>query len=464
MKMICQNIGLIESSEININGITVLAAPNDSGKSSIAKTLYMFLEVLNNYDNDYDSLRQISERDEVRKLFLWLNRTLNINQMEAIANQMNQHDFLEVQYDSSSNSLDYDSISFLMKNGDVTTKSRELGETYFATFKEIYLREVAHDKVSDEVIQHFDTILSRYSCSDSDKFKVVLESKISSYFARDIVTRSDTYLESRFSLVDTKSGAEGSEIIDCVFTNNSVISLDFQKQINEFSKVLYFDSFIDLEVYSKNQNNIRAMLRKSGRDIRSSSDNCFTSMIDEEEELNPLRPDILSQEELMNEINKIVGGQIKRDSKHVVFSKGDYQFSLKNTATGLKIFGALQLLLQNFKLTPDVFMIIDEPETNLHPVWQVEIAKIIVLMNKKLGVHFFINSHSSFFIEAVNLYSKLYDNNDNINYYLIYKNMESSFSVKDTTENIQAIYNQLNGALDKLDSIASDILKGKGPS
>jgi len=55
-------------------------------------------------------------------------------------------------------------------------------------------------------------------------------------------------------------------------------------------------------------------------------------------------------------------------------------------------------------ISDDTIIIIDEPETNLHPKWQVEYAKSICkLVN--LGCKFLITTHSPYMIEAFKVYS-----------------------------------------------------------
>lgn len=53
MKAKYKNIGLISEAEIDLNGITVIAAPNNSGKSFLAKSLYMLLESLIDFKTEY---------------------------------------------------------------------------------------------------------------------------------------------------------------------------------------------------------------------------------------------------------------------------------------------------------------------------------------------------------------------------------------------------------------------------
>ncbi|HDR1335375.1 TPA: AAA family ATPase, partial [Pasteurella multocida] len=57
-------------------------------------------------------------------------------------------------------------------------------------------------------------------------------------------------------------------------------------------------------------------------------------------------------------------------------------FNLLDCATGIKSFSILQFLLKLGIINNKTLLIFDEPESNLHPQWIVEYARIIVLINK----------------------------------------------------------------------------------
>ena len=55
-----KNIALIEEGNIELKGITLIADENDSGKSTIGKTLFTTLTTLNNFEREF--LTNLSQR------------------------------------------------------------------------------------------------------------------------------------------------------------------------------------------------------------------------------------------------------------------------------------------------------------------------------------------------------------------------------------------------------------------
>ena len=68
-----------------------------------------------------------------------------------------------------------------------------------------------------------------------------------------------------------------------------------------------------------------------------------------------------------------------------------------------------QLLLQKGRLNSNNLLIIDEPEVHLHPTWQVKFAEILVLLSKELAIPVLLTSHSPYFIEALEEFTKKYE-------------------------------------------------------
>ncbi len=80
------------------------------------------------------------------------------------------------------------------------------------------------------------------------------------------------------------------------------------------------------------------------------------------------------------------------------------QYSLTNVAAGLKTFLILEDLVLNQTIQEKGLVILDEPETHLHPEWQLILAELVVLLQKTFKLHVLIASHSPYFISALDAY------------------------------------------------------------
>lgn len=133
--------------------------------------------------------------------------------------------------------------------------------------------------------------------------------------------------------------------------------------------------------------------------------------------------------------------------------------SLDSTSSGIKEIGLIQLLLQNNKLKENSFLIIDEPESSLHPEWEVKFAEILILLAKDLNINIYLNSHSPMFIEAISLYSQYYNLLSETNFYLTQKQVNSKFNFKKINpKNMGEIYENLTRPYDELDKLKAKIL------
>ena len=171
--------------------------------------------------------------------------------------------------------------------------------------------------------------------------------------------------------------------------------------------------------------------------------------------------DINKNNEFIEEFNQLLGGEFLWDdlNSKFVFKKDANEFSLKNTAMGIKQFGLLQILLKNNKLKEGCFLILDEPEVHIHPEWQVKLAELIVLLVKKLNILVYINSHSPAFIESIEAYSLKYSLKDDTNFYLTIED-DNKFNIVNIKRNeLYKIYDNLGDPYDIVDKVKADNIK-----
>ncbi len=159
-------------------------------------------------------------------------------------------------------------------------------------------------------------------------------------------------------------------------------------------------------------------------------------------------------------IREILGGTIRKENGELFFVRDNgYKSHMKNTSSGVKQLAIIQTLLMNDEIGPKSFLIMDEPEVNLHPEWQIKFAKILVLLVKELDSSIFVASHSPFFIEAIELYSQYYGLIDESHFYLTKKAEDYQYDIVNVdSNNLEDIYRNLGQPYDILDEIKMDLL------
>ena len=215
----------------------------------------------------------------------------------------------------------------------------------------------------------------------------------------------------------------------------------FDKKGNiDISKVFYFDSFSLFD-------------NKTGGTYFLEHVKSLEAALEITEDINDEK---LEVEKLIKEI---LGGEIKKENGELYFVRENgFKSHMKNTSSGVKQVAIIQTLLNNKELEPNSFLIMDEPEVNLHPEWQIKFAKILVLLVKELDLSIYIASHSPFFIEAIELYSQYYDLIDDSYFYLTQKAEGYQYDIVSVdSNNLEAIYRNLGEPYDILDEIKMDL-------
>lgn len=125
--------------------------------------------------------------------------------------------------------------------------------------------------------------------------------------------------------------------------------------------------------------------------------------------------------------------------------------SLDSLSSGMKTFYLIKRLIDNGAIVENGTLILDEPEVHLHPDWQVTLAEVIVLLQREMGLHILINTHSPYFLRAIEVFSGKYDTEDVVKYYLSYNDCDNA-KMKDVTFNISEIYKVLSDPLQRIEN------------
>ncbi len=101
-------------------------------------------------------------------------------------------------------------------------------------------------------------------------------------------------------------------------------------------------------------------------------------------------------------LEDILGGVIEYDeaSGRWLFVKGRYKFPIGVTAEGIKKIAILDTLLGNRYLDTHSIVLIDEPESALHPNAISQLMDIVAMLAEH-GIQFFLASHSYFVVKKL---------------------------------------------------------------
>ena len=406
MKLKLQNIGIIQDAEINIDGITLIAGQNDTGKSTVGKILYAIVKGFNQSESQFQEEK----------------------------NRMISYYYQDI-------------LKELKKNwkADITEfQIKEINNSWVDTIEELISNDTLPDEFKKPILDKLNGLKNylnkQYNTIDSK------EEEIEKWINSEI-----SILQNVFNPEYKNSKIEIEDLL-----GNAVIEHRFKTIV----KYIYVRLDNNLETYYKNAYFIESPLiideslqRFVGSDGLSYSRN-------RQEELakslsNSIQRDLADYSEIYSEISKIINGEITVDLlEGVRYKKNDREINIKNTAVGIKSFGLIQLLLKNNRLNNRTLLIIDEPEVHLHPTWQVKYAEILVRLSKEFEIPMVLTSHSPYFIEALESYSKKYRYERSTNFYFAEKNEDGSSSkIKNVNNNLSQIYSSISEASYKLRNI-----------
>ena len=427
MHLDINDFGPIKSANLKIKKLNIIAGVNGSGKTTSSKLLYC---LLTSFSNEKEYLSNYSIGNKFRNVMDDLFKEFEFDHQSSaklkniIANLPEFHDY------SYCEKLEK-SISSIKKiiNDSIIYNKNEYIEKLTNIKQVLEITRKGNRKFFDvsNFLLHSEFKLKDLNLDDSQVSFYIKENDNCEFFSKLIKNES----KFGFTINDGDS--------DCLNIKN----------------VVYIDS---LSIFNSNELNKSLILRKQPYHLRS------LSRLLNADENDDIYESLFNQklDQVKDEITSLIGGFIFYDFEddEFKFKKDDDEYSMQNTASGVKQLGLIQRLLSNRTLNDGLFIIMDEPEVNLHPEWQVEFAQLIVMMIQKLDIPVFINSHSPQFIEALEVYSAKYGLSDETTFYLSKKSDLDKFDFeKISRDNIVLLYNNLGDPYKKINKIRAQNMK-----
>lgn len=145
------------------------------------------------------------------------------------------------------------------------------------------------------------------------------------------------------------------------------------------------------------------------------------------------------------------GGEAAGDGL-VFHSFDDYGIPPDRLATGSLIMACLGRLLANGTIDGKTLLIIDTPETGLHPQWIAEMARVLVWIHKKIGTRILLSTVSGALIRAIRAIANKENVLKRTRFYLAEETRddEGKYTYRDLGQETYDIFKEFNKIYEKI--------------
>lgn len=480
MQIRLQNIGIIRDATVALDGLTVITGKNNSGKTTVGKTLYALLEGVSFLRSRAQSDRTSYIRKRLSSVEMLLSDGLFfVPEIEAdpfFAKRPKLHMiiFEEIDWEEwERDDLEGFARSLAEEMTDVDTSSLEAlkfrrrikrvdPETGEVVEIDISLKESFEEKLKDArgTLEQMFTDLKK----DPDLIDYARESvnqTLRVEFGAQIQPVRAPGVTSEVALMDN----DDSPYFRFSVVNNSIVDdghpIFFSapcKRVFMIDDPFILDTPPGRTIYRGmspdtvlNMNRIQPHGYRLRQILRASSVSIF-------------------EQTLLNESLRLVKEQIDRilPGTFEFTATGDYyvqdgaKIKTVNLATGSKMFSILKILLEKGRLDKDTMLILDEPEAHLHPQWQNAFAEVIALLVKRLEVNILLTTHSPNFMLALDAYMRKYELSDKTNFYQTDPGEDGFVSYRCVNDDLGVIYDDFLQYLSQVKQLRDQYLRGEG--
>ena len=404
MKLSIRNVGKLKEADVEINGITVIAGENNTGKSTIGKVLFSIFQSL--YKLDDQIIRE--KRNTIK-------HNLELLYVHATGSFFNNVEFKEIIDEILIEGSKYDieilknKILEFISNNSEKTKNEIPEEPVKRIFdllkipKKSFVLAILNRNFSNEFNNQITNIYTelvgniKLKIQDKESFLSIENNIIKEIKNEHFLNTEIVYIDDPFILDD---------LTDELFVRNAIKNTDYNTIYNHKNYLKY------------------KLIQKKG------------SLVDEI---------ILNSklEKFYLKLNELFEGDI------ILSNRGNYvyrrknkgnELNLINLSAGLKSFAVLKMLFINNTLQENGTIILDEPEIHLHPEWQIKFAELIVLLQKEFKMNILLTTHSPYFLKAVQVYSKKYKISNKCKYYMSELDGEQAILVDKTNKTDDLFY------------------------
>lgn len=435
MELLLKSFAKVKYARIKCDGITVIAGENNTGKSTIGKTLFSLYNSALNLSDKINNQR----KQEIKKV-LEMYMFRYINGLDISRERVSIRSIRENVNDI------FEEISLL---------GEEIQEDEILKLIEAYIIKYygknSEDRDNEKLEDISNKIINIINLPDKKIELEVMTRYFQNIFSNEINNVADDKLPAQIELTIK------NKKMNLSFLENRCNN--FEAQYNILNNAFYIDNPFIVD----DLNEINNWRFASNR----LKDHIISALSIEKQDLMDGVINTVSAQEKLKDIyrilEKVVAGEITQNvnGDYYFYSKklkNQIQIKINNLSTGLKSFVLIKMLLEKGELNERDVLILDEPEIHLHPQWQIYYAELIVLLQKEFDLTIIITTHSPYFIDAIEVFSAKYKISDKVNYYLSDILDDYSVEVRDVTDNIELIYKKLADPMQQLENLRNGII------
>ena len=408
-----KNLGQIKEATFNIRPMTVITGPNGTGKSFFTKSLYSILSVINKNVFHEELSKTILD------IHLQLDTIIGIREKEGqdvqiIKDSKDKFEKFEREFNRAKRWKIHDYFALMSyKISDVQAISNDF-ENYF---KKVDTSTFNLKVLFEECIQNFKRIeshieLPNYYYSQflighlengiKDNFQISSIKELISFEEEISEIKVDGLLS-----VEFRSKKNESNLADFLGiipkTHLLQLTAGFIDYVSSLSSVVFFESPAYWKVrealkFAKNNQSRLPIVGRQSDDVLTGVPQYFYELDDALSIKTKTEGKFKSATDLLE---TAIGGEFTFKGDNLSFKdKTGREISKNLISFGMTNLGMIQALLKHNVITEGSFIFIDEPETNLHPDWQVKLAEVLLVLAQG-GVNIVIITHSSDFVKAL---------------------------------------------------------------
>lgn len=429
MELNIKNFASIKEASIKIDGITVIAGENNTGKSTIGKILFASFNSLNNLEVRIKDEINYSIRGLLRNFI----RRLNFySQKKNILVETMTHEF-------KLNGIVNNILNDISNKEDINDiNKKDIEEIIFNNIKEY--TNINDKFITQENIKFISSKIEEYKNISKEKLSYNI---ISEYY-------NDLFYKQINSRILKNTNAE-------IEINDFGISFEFKNdKCLKFEKGIYDNNVFLID-------NPFVLDKKDYYYSLSITDSYLISEIINKYGENHIADKTLAEEKLeiiYKMLSNAINGKIikKEDDFYLEFDNIAEPISIHNLSAGLKSFTIIKMMLEEGILKEKYILVLDEPEIHLHPKWQLLYAEIIVLIQKLFNVYIVITTHSPYFLEAIELFTKKHCIDGKTNYYLSDINIKENYStINLVNDKVYDIYRKMAIPFKYLEKLSDEL-------